>query len=454
MLQQSEPTSSTLHLVASDMTSIMEELDTKDLYVGDGEFDTTDAGDRLPFPAIYKTVGFKEPNAMVFLSSPITAKILEVERYTANPDRFNSTKQRSVNKSMPALYKIELKHGEFTWQVKKKEKHFLELHRDLRAYKALRRLHLPSRSTTVRRKTMPKMEKAPIPDLPREEEKDQTGGDRVSSRKKQLEDYLNNLLKMPMYRSYHATMEFIDVSQLSFIHDLGPKGLEGMVLKRSGGHRIPRLNCCGHSRMCYRWSKRWLVVKDSFLMYMKPDSGAISFVMLFDKEFSVKMDSKETETRHGIRIDSLSRSLVLKWSTYRHARWWGQSIEMFSQKYGSAFLKDHRFGSFAREEENIPAKWYVNGKTYMEDVADALEEAKEEIFITDWWGRGRGTNLAFAPKVKNCNNFPKKNPNHTKVGMKEDLRVPDDPMGSYADIIKATPPDNRKSLFSLGKVPL
>ncbi|XP_047205966.1 phospholipase D1 [Girardinichthys multiradiatus] len=385
MLRQSAPTSSTLHLVASDMTSIMEQLDTKDLYVGDGEFDTTDAGDRLPFPAIYKTVGFKEPNAMVFLSSPITAKILEVERYTANPDRFNSTKQRSVNKSMPALYKIELKHGEFTWQVKKKEKHFLELHRDLRAYKALRRLHLPSRSTTVRRKTMPKMEKAPIPDLPREEEKDRTGGDRVSSRKKQLEDYLNNLLKMPMYRSYHATMEFIDVSQLSFIHDLGPKGLEGMVLKRSGGHRIPGLNCCGHSRMCYRWSKRWLVVKDSFLMYMKPDSGAISFVMLFDKEFSVKMDSKETETRHGIRIDSLSRSLVLKWSTYRHARWWGQSIEMFSQKYGSAFLKDHRFGSFAREEENIPAKWYVNGKTYMEDVADALEEAKEEIFITDWW---------------------------------------------------------------------
>ncbi|MEQ2193988.1 hypothetical protein XENOCAPTIV_020201 [Xenoophorus captivus] len=128
MLRQSAPTSSTLHLVASDMTSIMEQLDTKDLYVGDGEFDTTDAGtcccfmgnfftfhiccrfvtvsiflagDRLPFPAIYKTVGFKEPNAMVFLSSPITAKILEVERYTANPDRFNSTKQRSVNKISP-----------------------------------------------------------------------------------------------------------------------------------------------------------------------------------------------------------------------------------------------------------------------------------------------------------------------------------------------------------------
>uniref|UniRef100_A0A8B9K608 Phospholipase n=1 Tax=Astyanax mexicanus TaxID=7994 RepID=A0A8B9K608_ASTMX len=217
-----------------------------------------------------------------------------------------------------------------------------------------------------------------MPTLPR------GGGDElVREEQKQLEDYLNKLLKMPMYRNYHATMEFIDVSQLSFIHDLGPKGLEGIVYKRSGGHRIPGLNCCGHSKICYRWSKRWLVVKDSFLLYMKPDSGSISFVLLVDKEFCIKMDSKDTETKHGIRVDSLN--LVLKFSSYRHARWWGQAIDEFVRKHGSAFLQDHRFGSFAKQAENIPAKWYVNGKTYMEDVANALEEAEEEIFITDWW---------------------------------------------------------------------
>uniref|UniRef100_A0A7N9AMB1 Phospholipase n=1 Tax=Mastacembelus armatus TaxID=205130 RepID=A0A7N9AMB1_9TELE len=283
--------------------------------------------------------------------------------------------------AMPAVFKIELKHGEFTWLVKRKEKHFMDLHRELRTYKTFMRLPLPS----LKRQTVMMSEVRQMPNLPRggEGELDREG--QVSSRRKQLEDYLNKLLKMPMYRNYHATMEFIDVSQLSFIHDLGPKGLEGMVLKRSGGHRIPGMNCCGHSKMCYRWSKRWLVVKDSFLLYMKPDSGAISFVMLVDKEFSIKMDSKDTETKHGVRIDSLSRSLVLKCSSYRHARWWGQAIEGFIQKHGSAFLTDHRFGSFARQEENIPAKWYVNGKTYMEDVADALEDAKEEIFITDWW---------------------------------------------------------------------
>ncbi|KAG8009660.1 Phospholipase D1, partial [Nibea albiflora] len=165
MLRQSEPTSSTLQLVANDMSGIMEKLDTRELDLGDGEYDTTDAStagvctlsawrsstvtsrlsdtsplclpaaERLSFMAIYNTVGFKEPAAKVFLSSPITAKILEVERFTSAQDRFNITTQRSVNKSMPAVFHIELKHGEFTWLVKKKEKHFMDLHRELRTYK-------------------------------------------------------------------------------------------------------------------------------------------------------------------------------------------------------------------------------------------------------------------------------------------------------------------------------
>lgn len=34
---------------------------------------------------------------------------------------------------------------------------------------------------------------------------------------------------------------------------------EGMIYKRSGGHRIPGMNCCGHSKACYRWSKRCVI---------------------------------------------------------------------------------------------------------------------------------------------------------------------------------------------------
>uniref|UniRef100_A0A8C4I626 Phospholipase n=1 Tax=Dicentrarchus labrax TaxID=13489 RepID=A0A8C4I626_DICLA len=369
MLGKAPPTTSSLNLVNSEvcdttaapdahdgikMADLVESLDTRELDIGEGEeidYDGNLGDCRIQFSAVYATVGFKEANAKVYLPTvPITARILEVERFTT---------------SLPAVFRIELKHGEFTWVVKRKEKHFMELHRELRTYKTFMRIPLPSRSHTVRRRTVRKSEVREMPSLPRGGGDELVRDEQVSSRRVRL----SFVCRFPDWKIHSCHILTL---------------WEGMIYKRSGGHRIPGMNCCGHSQACYRWSKRWLVVKDSCLLYMKPDTGAISFVLLLDKEFSIKMDSKDTETKHGVRIDSLSRTLVFKCSSYRHARWWGQSIESFVRSHGKAFLRAHRFGSFAQEQEDIPSKWYVNGKTYMEDVADALEEAKEEIFITDW----------------------------------------------------------------------
>lgn len=371
---------STLQKIAADMSNLIENLDTRELHF-EGEEVEYDAspGDPtaqeacIPFSSIYNTQGFKEPNIQIYLSGcPVKAQVLEVERFTS------TSRMPSVN-----LYTIELTHGEFTWQVKRKFKHFQEFHRELLKYKAFIRIPIPTKRHTFRRQNV-KEEPREMPSLPRSSE-NAIQEEQFFGRRKQLEDYLTKILKMPMYRNYHATTEFLDVSQLSFIHDLGPKGLEGMIMKRSGGHRIPGVNCCGHGRACYRWSKRWLIVKDSFLLYMKPDSGAIAFVLLVDKEFRIKVGKKETETKYGLRIDNLSRTLILKCNSYRHARWWGGAIEEFIQKHGTDFLKDHRFGSYAAVHENILAKWYVNAKGYFEDIANAMEGATEEIFITDWW---------------------------------------------------------------------
>lgn len=371
---------SVLQKIAADMSNLIENLDTRELHFEGEEVDyevsPSDPKTQevyIPFSAIYKTQGFKEPNVQMYLSGcSIKAQVLEVERFTS------ATRVRSIN-----LYTIELTHGEFKWQVKRKFKHFEEFHRELLKYKAFIRIPIPTRRHTFRRQNV-KEEPREMPSLPRSSENTMKE-EQFLGRRKQLEDYLTKLLKMPMYRNYHATAEFLDISQLSFIHDLGPKGIEGMIMKRSGGHRIPGLNCCGQGRACYRWSRRWLIVKDSFLLYMKPDNGAIAFVLLVDKEFRIKVGKKETDTKYGLRIDNLSRTLILKCNSYRHARLLAGAIEEFIQKYGSNFLKDHRFGSYATLQENILAKWYVNAKGYFEDIANAMEAAKEEIFITDWW---------------------------------------------------------------------
>uniref|UniRef100_A0A8C8ZWA8 Phospholipase n=1 Tax=Prolemur simus TaxID=1328070 RepID=A0A8C8ZWA8_PROSS len=372
---------STLQKIAADMSNLIENLDTRELHFEgqEVEYDVSPGDPKtqevyIPFSAIYNTQGFKEPNIQTYLSGcPIKAQVLEVERFTS------TTRVPSVN-----LYTIELTHGEFKWQVKRKFKHFEEFHRELLKYKAFIRIPIPTRRHTFRRQNVKGEEPREMPSLPRSSE-NQIREEQFYGRRKQLEDYLTKILKMPMYRNYHATTEFLDISQLSFIRDLGPKGIEGMIMKRSGGHRIPGLNCCGQGRACYRWSKRWLIVKDSFLLYMKPDSGAIAFVLLVDKEFRIKVGRKDTEIKYGLRIDNLSRTLILKCNSYRHAWWWAGAIEEFIQKHGTNFLKDHRFGSYAAIQENILAKWYVNAKGYFEDVANAMEEAEEEIFITDWW---------------------------------------------------------------------
>uniref|UniRef100_A0A673KB90 phospholipase D n=1 Tax=Sinocyclocheilus rhinocerous TaxID=307959 RepID=A0A673KB90_9TELE len=181
------------------------------------------------------------------------------------------------------------------------------------------------------------------------------------------------LLKIPLPSRIH----------ISFIQDLGPKGIEGLILKKSGGNTFPVCYWCGSNSVCYRWSKRWLVVKDSFVLYMRPEDGQVGTVILYDKGFHIKIGTRETGVRHGVTIENLCRALTIKCSTYRQARWWGHSIDEFL--FGQDFLRENRHGSFTPVRENTTSKWFVNAAGYFDAIADALEGAKKEIFITAWW---------------------------------------------------------------------
>uniref|UniRef100_A0A672N3M5 Phospholipase n=1 Tax=Sinocyclocheilus grahami TaxID=75366 RepID=A0A672N3M5_SINGR len=275
--------------------------------------------------------------------TPITCKVENTERYTTRSKVHVCT-----------LYTVRLTHGDFTWTIKRKYKHFQELHRDLYKHKMIKG-HLPVK---------------------------------VAHRlycvyivfmcvfQKYLEEYLNNLLENTFCRNYHG---MVRTSLFVFFHS------EGYILKRSGGHRIQGLNCIGHHQFCFRWSRRWLVVKDSFLLYMSRDPGIVSFVLLFDPELKVLVGRVYTDTKHGVSIENFSRKLVIKCNSYRQALWWSHEIRSLSERCD--FLQMHRFEGFAPPRPDTLTKWcvYVNGNGYFSDLADALEQAKEEIFITDWW---------------------------------------------------------------------
>ncbi|XP_073768952.1 phospholipase D1 isoform X3 [Danio rerio] len=325
----------------------------------------------ISFQAIYNFLPFKSLEGVIFLEEvPILVQVTEVERFTSS---------RVLN---PNLYTVELSHGDFKWKIKRRFKHFQALHQELLKFRALLKIPLPSRMRSFKGRKRFHGER--IPTLPRRPDA-LVREEQLISRKMQLEDYLRNVLKKPLYRTHPATLEFLEVSQISFIQDLGPKGIEGLIFKKSGGNTFPVCYWCGSNSVCYRWSKRWLVVKDSFVLYMRPEDGQVGTVILYDKGFHIKIGALETGVRHGVTIENLCRALTIKCSTYRQARWWGHSIDDFSQMFGQDFLRENRHGSFTPVRENTTAKWFVNAAGYFDAIADALEGAKEEIFITAWW---------------------------------------------------------------------
>ncbi|XP_052422344.1 phospholipase D1-like isoform X1 [Carassius gibelio] len=371
-----------LERLESVMSQFSGSLDQDDLQDDPEELDLSGHTDlcgeprNISFQAIYSFLPFKSLDGVIFLEEvPIQVQVTEVERFTST---------RVLN---PNLYTIELSHGDFKWKIKRRFKHFQALHQELLKFRALLKIPLPSRIHSVRRRSF-KGRKLfhgeHIPTLPRRPDA-LVKEEQLISRKLQLEDYLRNILKRHLYRTHPATLEFLEVSQISFIQDLGPKGIEGLILKKSGGNTFPVCYWCGSNSVCYRWSKRWLVVKDSFVLYMRPEDGQVGTVILYDKGFHIKIGTRETGVRHGVTIENLCRALTIKCSTYRQARWWGHSIDEFSQMFGQDFLRENRHGSFTPVRENTSSKWFVNAAGYFDAIADALEGAKEEIFITAWW---------------------------------------------------------------------
>ncbi|XP_054900009.1 phospholipase D1 [Poeciliopsis prolifica] len=319
-----------------------------------------------PFTIIHRLTEIKEMDLPYLLrDSPITCTVNNTEKHTSR------SKVRVRN-----LYTVKLTHGPFHWVVKRKYKHFQELHRDLYKHKMMLNF-MPTRRHEKERQQLRMMSE----EMPSLQGTERARG--ASSKTKYLEEYLNDLLENGFCRNDRSMLEFLSVSALSFVTELGPKGLEGPIIKRSGGHRVLGLNCIGHHRVCFRWSHRWLVVKDSFLLYMSRDNNEINFVLLFDPEFEVKVGRAETGTEYGVCIKNFTRDLIIKCRSYRQSQWWTHEINQLA--HSCDFLKVHRFQGFAPPRENTLTKWYVNGKDYFADLADALEQAKQEIFITDWW---------------------------------------------------------------------
>ncbi|XP_050681584.1 phospholipase D2 isoform X1 [Leptidea sinapis] len=344
--------------------------------------------------------------------------------------------ERSVTTNLlnPNLYTINLEHGDFKWTIKKRYKHILYLHQQLTLYRASLKIPFPTKAHKTRRASFkntveleeerekvaleaatrnnskkrdgrprdgrPRKRKGALPRFPRKPEVMITY-EGIQLRMKQLEEYLYNLLNISIYRNHHETVEFLEVSHLSFIAELGVKGKEGMIVKRTGSTRPGQAGCncfgllgtmvcvrCNYfctGLVCAKWQERWLFVKDTFFGYIRPSDGRIKGIMLFDQGFEVSTGMYSTGLSNGLQILNQSRQLVIKCWTKRKSKEWMHYLKTIANQSARDFTYPNVHHSFAPVRPATPSASFVDGSAYMAAVADAMELAREEIFIADWW---------------------------------------------------------------------
>lgn len=56
---------------------------------------------------------------------------------------------------------------------------------------------------------------------------------------------------------------------------------------------------------------RYLILKDSYLLYIDKGDESVHSVMLFDREFTVMAGAAETDIKHGLKITNTHRELMV-----------------------------------------------------------------------------------------------------------------------------------------------
>ncbi|KFD56520.1 hypothetical protein M514_02624 [Trichuris suis] len=206
--------------------------------------------------------------------------------------------------------------------------------------------------------------------------------DRSDQRTEKLNSYLNAVLQNVIYRNLKETRDFIEVSRYSFVSGLGQKRKEGLLKKRPGGRQAYGgiIRCC--TEMFASWRYRFFFLKDTYLAYAHPESEDVRAVMLFDPGFHVKL---EEYRKPRLTVENLSRTLVIKCKTKEDALAWERAISTAVKHPGKEFLQSNAYGSTYPIRMNSYGMWFVDGKDFMENLANMIELAEEEIFITDWW---------------------------------------------------------------------
>jgi phospholipase D1/2 len=97
--------------------------------------------------------------------------------------------------------------------------------------------------------------------------------------------------------------------------------------------------------------------------------------MSFFSDARIKLRSLKDDLKNG--LGEVEEAFEAEKHSHTHL---GEACHRFHRHE-----RDNRFYSFAPPRMGNDAKWFVDGCGYMWAVSVAIEEARESIWILDWW---------------------------------------------------------------------
>ncbi|RLV94532.1 Phospholipase D1 [Spathaspora sp. JA1] len=239
---------------------------------------------------------------------------------------------------------------------------------------------------------------------------------------KDIEEYLKELIRIVSLKPQsNRLFMFFEISPISSLlsYETGYNGKQGIVhisgTAKSQGWRVGHLNANDIKRMIDRRSEKWMLVRNSYVMYVSDiNSTSPLEVFLVDSKFKITYKHDEAlkednesefddssivqrkmalleDTDHSnivfphlkITLENSERKLVMNPKSSKEQKLWIHSLK--EMQNSTIWSEKHRFGSFAPVRENCFAQWLVDGRDHFWAVSSALEMAKDTIFLHDWW---------------------------------------------------------------------
>ncbi|KAL5960445.1 Phospholipase D1, partial [Taenia solium] len=322
----------------------------------------------------------------------------------------------NTENSLPSRYEIQVRYGPYSWKIIRTQEELCELTRAIRIawsmirVKRLKGKFIPGNTTSTR---------SPRPEIDEE-------SDGINEK---IEAYLKTVINHPEIQHLDCVLTFFEISPLTFCTQLGTsKFKEGKIQLLPKG-QIPLAG----SKSDKFWKRRWLILKDTYLVVLKPHKADMVEGMenwsVEIEESEVEEEEEEESKKRWWKKDKNGSDMTHLWERYHRWRFckvvlmdhyfqrkiihvgshdllqihnmqsqltfipsrdtvasWDAMVNLVqSSPEARAYTVANPFRSFAPVRNDGQIVVAIDGASYMASVADAMEAARHEIFIADWW---------------------------------------------------------------------